>query len=195
MGSNGFGSLQAIPDTMEGFSGGNCQPGTGKGLVFVQKKEQICGALKHNGTVCSNRIGCNMSGHLHQPVFYGVKEPMNRTQIGTRHNIKMNNQEGINVSPDGSKAVISIRADRKFYRDHVDPDNLWYIGRGQVGDQVFRGKNESLASAHSIHVYVKIGQFYYYQGLYKLMDVVYETDERDERMVFKFRLCVLFRSH
>lgn len=92
---------------------------------------------------------------------------------------------------------IAKRKDGFVYHDHWTNDGDYiYSGEGKTGDQHLTLGNKAIAdAAHDgklIHLFVKFSpQEYYYQGVFYLVDYVYE-DEKDEagniRKEYKFRL-------
>lgn len=106
---------------------------------------------------------------------------------------------GINVT---STAVILISSIRKtdgnfVYHDRWTEDGDYlYSGEGKRGDQSMSKGNLAILNAEiekkSIHLFVKFSpQEYYYQGVFKLKDYVYENDidiNNDLRKEYKFRL-------
>ena len=106
---------------------------------------------------------------------------------------------GINPTDNTVVLISSIgKASGNFvYHDKwtVDGDYL-YSGEGKTGDQTMTKGNLAIRDAarngKKIHLFVKFSpQDYYYQGVFELVDYIYE-DERDEdgniRKEYKFRL-------
>lgn len=106
---------------------------------------------------------------------------------------------GINITQ--STVVIISSVDKKksgfVYHDHwtIDGDYI-YSGEGKNGDQTMTLGNKAIIDAQRngkpIHLFVKFSpQEYYYQGVFSLVDYVYEDDEDESgnvRKEYKFRL-------
>ena len=106
---------------------------------------------------------------------------------------------GINPTADTVVLISSIGKthDTFVYHDKwtADGDYL-YSGEGKTGDQTMTKGNLAIRDAASndkkIHLFVKFSpQEYYYQGIFELVDYVYEDDEDENgntRKEYKFRL-------
>lgn len=121
-------------------------------------------------------------------------------EVEEQFNIKISGfGRGINRTPSAIVLISSIdRKKRGFvYHDHWTEDGDYiYSGEGKSGDQKMELGNQAIASAASdgkiIHLFVKFSpQEYYYQGIFKLVDIAY-VDNKDEngntRKEIKFRL-------
>lgn len=108
---------------------------------------------------------------------------------------------GRGINRTSSTVVLISSIDKKktgfVYHDHWTADgDYMYSGEGKNGDQKLTLGNKAIVDAQRdgkcIHLFVKFSpQEYYYQGVFSLVDYMYE-DEKDElgntRKEYKFRL-------
>ena len=134
-------------------------------------------------------------------VEYLAKHPiLTYNQVEERFGIKISGfGRGINRTSSALVLISSIDVKKSgfVYHDHWTTDGDYiYSGEGKTGDQKMTLGNKAIVDSEQdgkrIHLFVKFSpQEYYYQGIFCLVDYIYE-DDKDElgnvRKEYKFKL-------